>query len=77
MIKLEVINDDHNQFLIKANEPIRIEVMRANKQGDILAYVYKGTRINLNQRPCAIYDGTLCKPPFDGNDNILVKSRKK
>ena len=58
MIKLEIINNNEQNFLISADEPIRVEICRLARS-KILAYVYRRTKINQWQEPVLVYDGTV------------------
>ena len=54
MIKKEILGNDKGHILIKANEPMRIEIMKGN--GGFVLYAYKGTRIQIPQEPTLFHD---------------------
>ena len=54
MIKIKIINKAEGHILIKANEPIRIEV--AKIESGYVMFGYKGTKINMNQEPTISFD---------------------
>ena len=57
MIKLEVIDDEGQQFLVSGDEPFRVEVLEVD--GSVVAHVYGGAAVALHQEPVGMYDGTL------------------
>ena len=73
MIKLEVINDDEQHFMIAANEPVRIEVSVVD--GAVIAHIYPGFEVDTEQRPVGMYDGTLIEPNAGGNEDWAVNER--
>jgi hypothetical protein len=65
MIKLEVIDTPNNEdglctdhFLLSATEPMRVEVSMS-KNGHLIAHVYKGTKVDPEQRPVGAYDSSI------------------
>jgi len=57
VLKLEVINDATQHFIISGDEPFRIEVSILN--GNIITHVYHGADVDLEQDPDLCYDGSL------------------
>jgi hypothetical protein len=57
MIKLEVIDDEAQHFLLSADEPVRVEVLPV--KGRIVAHVYPGDAVDVEQEPIGAYDGTI------------------
>lgn len=57
MIKMKVINDEKQHFVIELHRPGRVEVTVNN--GKVLAHVYEGAETNLEQELLGVYDGTL------------------
>ena len=55
-IKLSVLNDRAQHFLVTFNRPGRIEVTMVD--GAIVAHVYEGAAIDAEQDPLGAYDGT-------------------
>ena len=51
MIKLEVIDEKRHHFLVRADEPVRIEVLNS------VAFVYLGFEDDPEQEPVGCYDG--------------------
>lgn len=70
MFKLQVIDPDTDHFLIWADEPVRIEISRIPMtdgfDDTIIAHVYKGLAIDLEQGPLLVYDGN------EDTSNIVV-----
>jgi hypothetical protein len=65
MVKLEVIDTPNNKnkstkdhFLISADEPMRVEVM-VGRDGSVVATVYKGHKIDMEQEPLGSYDSNV------------------
>ena len=56
MIRLEVVDNDRQHFVIFADEPMRVEVS-VDKDGLVLADVYQGVEIDMEQEPLGCYDG--------------------
>lgn len=57
-IKLEVLNDDKQHFCVFFEHPGRIEIALA-PGGKIVAHVYRGAKVNPDQQPLGMYDGTI------------------
>lgn len=57
MIRLQVIDDEQQHFLLTADEPMRVEVLPVN--GKIIAHIYTGTEVDMEQSPVGAYDGTV------------------
>ena len=54
MFKLEEVQDNKNHIIIRANEPIRLEII--NTKSDIIIFGYKGDKGNIDQKPYLIFD---------------------
>lgn len=67
MIKLEVINNQEQHFLITSDEPCRIEVSLIEGKY-ILADCYAGIQVDMEQEPIGCYDGTL--PDYQTQENV-------
>ena len=52
MIRKEIIEKNH--VLIKANEPVRVEISKTEK--GFLLYAYKGIKTKLFQEPILFYE---------------------
>ena len=57
MIKLKVVDQVMDHFVVFADEPVRIEVSLVG--GVIMAEVYKGARVDREQEPIGSYDGSI------------------
>lgn len=55
MIKLNVVNNSDQHFLISSNEPVRVEVSVID--GHIIAEVYEGLCVDSQQEPIGGYYG--------------------
>jgi len=61
MIMIEVIDQDSDHFVLRADEPVRIEVSLVEAQAhewNIIAHAYSGTGDDQEQEPDAVFDGT-------------------
>jgi hypothetical protein len=72
-MKLEVIDEDTQHFIMRFNEPSRIEVsLISNLEPDgpdrIIAHAYNGTETDMEQEPDLVFDGTI------DNSSLLVES---
>lgn len=56
-IKLDVINDDKQHFLVTFERPGRMEL--SVHAGTVVAHVYDGTEIDPEQEPLFAFDGFL------------------
>jgi hypothetical protein len=77
MIKLKVIKDEikYQHILISTTQPMRVEISNVN--GRMLAHVYRGNKINMNQEPCGCYDANILgKPIYDENEDWIVETTK-
>jgi hypothetical protein len=72
MIKMEVINEDRQQFLVAANEPMRVEVL-VTEDGKVIAHVYTGAEVDMDQKPIGAFDGTV--PSDDGDGGWIYEAR--
>lgn len=57
-IRLEVLDDESQHFCVYFERPGRIEIA-PTPDGKIIAHVYRGAKINTDQRPIGMYDGTI------------------
>lgn len=55
MLKLTVIDDAAQHFVLTLGEPARVEVTVVG--GRVIAHVYRGTATDLEQEPDLTYDG--------------------
>lgn len=65
MIKLNTIKPNKgikDQFVVTSNEPSTIEVM-VLENGEVIAHVYKGDKVDEYTEPVGAYDSTLDKKP--------------
>jgi hypothetical protein len=62
MEKIETPNDPQktvaHQFMVSADEPMRVEVL-VGKNGMVIAHVYKGDKVDMEQSPVGAYDSTV------------------
>ncbi len=56
-MKMTVVDSNEDHFIVAFDSPGRIEISLVN--GRIMAHVYKGEDIDLEQSPVGAYDGTL------------------
>jgi len=54
MIKLKVIDEDSNHFMVFADEPFRGE-FSTTPDGDVVFHGYRGTDIDMEQRPDLVF----------------------
>lgn len=66
MIRLEVIDNDEQNFILFADEPMRVEVS-VSKSGEVLADVYQGVDVDMEQEPLGCYDGNINGDEHGGN----------
>lgn len=57
MIKLTVVNDQRQLFVVSGDEPFRVEI--AHNDSRVFAHVYRGEQRDENDEPVGAYDGTL------------------
>ena len=57
MLNLKIIDNIENHILIKTNEPCKIEICKI--ENSILIYAYKGLKVNPNQEPDIVFDGSI------------------
>lgn len=57
MIKLQVIYEEEQHFVLSGDEPMRVEVSVFH--GKIVAHVYRGVKVDGRQEPVGMYDGTI------------------
>lgn len=55
MIKLDIVKQDRDHFVVTFTEPGRIEVSLLQER--VIAYVYEGTKADQVQKPIGCYDG--------------------
>ena len=65
MIKMEVINDENQHFILTFDRPGRVEVSVVD--GKVIAHVYDGAVIDESQEPLGGFDATLIGPFGTGN----------
>lgn len=62
MIRVQVIDNCSDHFVVYADEPVRVEVsMVSSKYGGeshVVAHVYEGVGVDEEQEPLGAYDGT-------------------
>lgn len=46
---------DKHHFIISSDEPFRVEVVKT-EEGQLVAYGYKGIKIDKNQEPDIVFD---------------------
>lgn len=56
-IRIETINTDSDHIVIFCDEPSRIELSTVD--GSVIVHAYRGTEVDQEQEPDAIYDGTV------------------
>lgn len=57
MIKLTVIDNDTDHFVIKADEPVTIETSLLD--GTVVTHIYRGTEVTELSDPLGAYDGSI------------------
>ncbi len=68
MIKLEILDDERQTFLVTGDEPYRVEVA-VLPGGRILTDVYPGDTVDMDQAPVGGYDGTMSHSPYSNGTN--------
>jgi hypothetical protein len=58
VIKLEVLRENPAHFVIRADEPVRIEI--SEYKNHKMVYVYRGVEDNQDQEPVGGYDTAIC-----------------
>ena len=58
MIKLQVLDNESNHFVVRGDEPFRIEIM-TDSSGRVQAMVYQGSKDNPDQEPVGVFDGDI------------------
>ena len=56
MIELEVIDAEKDHFMVRGDEPYRVEIIASDP---MIAHVYRGEEIDEHQEPVGAYDGTI------------------
>lgn len=57
MIRLNVVDDEKQHFILNFEEPGRVEISVI--KGRVVAHVYKGAEDDTEQDPSLMYDGHL------------------
>ena len=57
MFNFHKVDGDSHHFIIEADEPVRVEVVKV-KDG-IIAHGYKGTKVDQDQEPDLVFDRTV------------------
>lgn len=59
----QIINNDEQHFIMRFDEPARIEVSVVN--GQVIAHAYRGYDTDMEQEPDLVYDGTIAEEMSD------------
>lgn len=62
-IRLDTYDRDNQHFVVRADEPVRVEVQVID--GKVQTFVYKGTDDDLDQDPVGAYDGSEANTPWE------------
>jgi hypothetical protein len=63
MIRLEPKQGEQQGFVVRSDEPIRVEVV-VGEDGELHAFVYTGMFDDLEQDPVGAFDGTIANTPW-------------
>lgn len=71
MIKLDIIDPTADHFVLRVDEPARIEVLML-RTGAIVAHVYRGFETDQDQEALGMYDGLTRSQMGSWQDGALV-----